>query len=141
MVNLFFLEVASRAGGGHTVELSKSIFGVSLYKESLLAELELPSEISACLIGENLNPNFSFGRLYCPIFSRNKKKIIGIKGLEILDKDIFTSEIPNIGDIVDNRFIPMPYSGAFFIKSSSFTDAKTKLEKINKEYLVEYQIL
>ncbi|MDQ8039548.1 MAG: hypothetical protein REH83_03990 [Rickettsiella sp.] len=130
-----FLEVANRFGGAGVVPLMKKVYGVDLVKETILADMLEPSEITQLIT--TLDYNFSSAWLYIPIPLKQVCQVTAVFGIAQLPKvSIVASDQVVVGQWLNQSVGPFPHAGRFFIKDETYNKVKALCKKIVDVYRV-----
>lgn len=129
-----FLEVANRFGGAGVVPLFKLAYGIDIVKETMLADMLSPTEITSPF--SVIEKDYSSAWLYLPIPKKEPCEVKSVSGLDNLPQSVIQIIPVKEGQLLNQSVAPFPSIGRFFLKADSSCKIKDDCEKIIKQYQV-----
>ncbi|MEE4493221.1 ATP-grasp domain-containing protein [Streptomyces sp. BE230] len=134
---LVFLEIANRFGGAYISNSIHAVYGVDLIRESVLACMDLPSEVgttTGILDHEGVGAS---GWLYPALPESEPCVVKRIHGLDTCPDSVVLSEIPNIGQILNGDITAFPSAGKFVLSGASTAEVERDIRRLAAAYAVE----
>jgi biotin carboxylase len=129
-----FLEIANRYGGAGVAPLMKQMYGVDLIKESILADMQEPSEIESPINVSDCN--FSSAWMYFPVPKAGPCKVTEVTGLDQLPNSIVKADTVQPGQGLNQAAGAFLYAGRFFVKAETSVQVQKDCAEIAKNYRV-----
>lgn len=133
---IVFLEIGNRFGGAGVSPMMEKVYGVDLIDEAVRADVGAPSKITVPFTILNHEKGMMAAWLYTPIAVKEKCRVRGISGLDVMPASLFYSELPTIGQWYNEYLMAFPASGRFFVKAPSSSEVKRDCNSIIEKYRV-----
>ncbi|MFF8838151.1 acetyl-CoA carboxylase biotin carboxylase subunit family protein [Streptomyces sp. NPDC015130] len=131
---LVFLEIGNRFGGAGISWHQRTVFGVDLAREAVLACLGRPSEVETSKIMiDHPNPRSS-GWLYMPLAAEEPRLVTAVTGLDGLPDSVLGTRIPALGDVLESSGSVWPNAGGFLVGGRSSAEVEKDMAKIVETY-------
>ncbi|WP_328451097.1 hypothetical protein OG780_23165 [Streptomyces sp. NBC_00386] len=134
---LVFLEVGNRFGGAYISDSLRAVYGVDLVRESVLACMGLPSEVgtvTGILDHEGVGAS---GWLYCALPESEPRVVRRIRGLDTCPDSVVLSDIPDIGQTVNDDITVFPTAGKFAFSGASTAEVERDIRRLAAAYTLE----
>ena len=133
---LVFLEIGNRFGGAGICWHQRTVFGVDLAREAVLACLGRPSEVrSGTTMLDHRDPRAS-GWLYTPLDAKEPRVVSRITGLDELPGSVLGSRVPSVGDVLDAGGDIWPSTGGFLVGGRSPAEVEKDMAQIVSTYVL-----
>ncbi|WP_168711400.1 hypothetical protein [Streptomyces sp. RKND-216] len=131
---LVFLEIGNRFGGAGISWHQRTVFGVDLAKEAVLACTGRPSEVlTPKTMLDTPDPGAS-GWLYMPLGAQGSVHVLGVTGLEELPEAVLSAEVPAVGDVLNGRGNVWRTGGRFLVGGPSTASVEQSMARIVDTY-------
>ncbi|MCF0091249.1 acetyl-CoA carboxylase biotin carboxylase subunit family protein [Micromonospora sp. MH99] len=134
---LIFLEVANRFGGAYIGEAIHAVYGVDLVRESVLACMGLPSEVGTVTDILGYAEVGASGWLYPALPEIRPCVVKRIRGLDTCPDSVVLSEIPNIGQTLNDDITAFPSAGRFVLAGASTAEVERDIRHLAATYALE----
>jgi hypothetical protein len=134
---LVFLEVGNRFGGAYISDSLRAVYGVDLVRESVLACMGLPSEagtVTGILDHEGVGAS---GWLYCALPGSEPCVVKRIRGLDACPDSVVLSDIPGIGQTINDDITVFPSAGKFAFSGASSAEVEGDIRRLAAAYALE----
>lgn len=131
---LVFLEIGNRFGGAGISWHQRTVFGVDLAREAVLACMGRPSEVSTPRTMLDHRDPASSGWLYLPLNVPEPRVVSRITGLEDLPDSVLGSRVPAVGDVLRGTGDVWPNTGGFLVGGPSPTEVEKDMARIVDTY-------
>ncbi|RII07916.1 Alanine-anticapsin ligase BacD [Streptomyces sp. YIM 130001] len=138
--DLVFLELANRFGGAYVANHLKAVCGIDLARESVLACTGQPSEIRMPANALDLAGPGASGWLYPALPEKERCVVKRIQGLDTCPGSVVLSEIPDIGQELNDDITPFASSGKFVLAAGSSAAVEQDMRRLIKSYAVEVEM-
>jgi hypothetical protein len=141
--DLVFLEVGNRFGGAYTSNHIKAVYGVDLVEESIAACMNLPSTVEETVTNIDFAADGygASGALYSALREKSRCRVKSIHGLDTCPDSVILSEIPNVGQVVNEHQGVFVGSGMFILAGESPDTIEQDMRKIIESYSVDVEVL
>jgi hypothetical protein len=137
---LVFLEVGSRFGGAGVVPQIRTAYGVDLIAEAFKACVGVPSAIERPSTHLDHGVGAS-GWLYMPIKEKVRCRVRGIYGIETCPESVVHSELPSIGQVLNEHDGVFLSSGKFIHVGKSTEAVYEDMRSLAASYGVNTVVL
>jgi hypothetical protein len=134
---LVFLEVGNRFGGAYISDSLRAVYGVDLVRESVLACMRLPSEVgtvTGILDHEGVGAS---GWLYSALPGSEPCVVKQIRGLDTCPDSVVLSDIPDIGQTINDDITVFPSAGKFAFAGASSAEVERDIRRLAAAYTLE----
>lgn len=130
---LVFLEIGNRFGGAGISWHQRTVYGVDLAREAVLACLGRPSELAGSTTMLDHREVGASGWLYMPAVA-GPVRVVGITGLDTLPDSVVGIDTPAVGDVLDAGGDVWPTAGRFLLSGESAVSVERDMERIVNTY-------
>ncbi|GAA0499236.1 MULTISPECIES: ATP-grasp domain-containing protein [Streptomyces] len=134
---LIFLEIGNRFGGAYISDSIRAVYGVDLVRESVLACMGLPSEVGAVTSILDHEGVGASGWLYTALPESEPCVVKRIRGLDVCPDSVVLSEIPDIGQTLNDDIAVFPNTGKFALAGASSAEVERDIRRLAAAYAVE----
>lgn len=131
---LVFLEIGNRFGGAGISWHQRTVFGVDLAKEAVLACLDRPSELARPTTMLDQETPGASGWLYMPLADTGPSRVIGVTGIDELPDTIVSADIPAVGDVLNTGRDVWRTAGRFLVGGDSEAAVERSMTQIVDTY-------
>lgn len=131
---LVFLEIGNRFGGAGISWHQRTVFGVDLAKEAMLACMGRPSELSAPRTMLDQRDPGASGWLYMPLAAQGPRQVLGVTGLDELPDSVVDADIPAAGDVLNGKGDVWRTAGRFLVGGDSAASVERSMGRIVDTY-------
>ncbi|MBU7597459.1 hypothetical protein JGS22_007420 [Streptomyces sp. P38-E01] len=133
---LVFLEIGNRFGGAGISWHQRTVFGVDLAKEAVLACMGLPSEVATPRTMLDTPGHGASGWLYMPLDPDGPVRVLDVTGVDELPSTVLSADIPEVGDVLNGRGNVWRTGGRFLVGGSSEASVEESMGRIVDTYTV-----
>lgn len=134
---LVFLEVGNRFGGAYISNSLRAVYGVDLVRESVLACMGLPSEVGTVTSILDHDGIGASGWLNIALSGSEPCVVKRIRGLDACPDTVVLSDIPNIGQTINDDLAVFPSAGRFALSGASSAEIERDIRRLAAAYTVE----
>lgn len=134
---LVFLEVGNRFGGAYISDSLRAVYGVDLVRESVLACMGLPSEVGTATSILDHEDVGASGWLYSALPGSEPCVVKRIRGLDTCPDSVVLSDIPDIGQTINDDLVVFPNAGKFALSGASTEEVERDIRQLAASYSVE----
>ncbi len=131
---LVFLEIGNRFGGAGISWHQRTVFGVDLARESVLACLGRPSEVRTPRTMMDHQDPLSSGWLYMPLTAKEPVVVREVTGLDELPDSVLAASLPCVGDVLRTGGSVWPNTGGFLVGGRSSGEVEKDMARIANTY-------
>ncbi|MBF6195335.1 hypothetical protein [Nocardia implantans] len=135
-----FLEVACRFGGAGISAQLKSVYGVDIVDESIRACLGEPSQLTGPPTMLDKAGVGASGFIWLALAEQRPCVVKRIRGLDTCPDSVLSSEIPNIGQMLNGSLGVWPSSGKFMLAGPSTSAVEADMITIADSYRLDLAI-
>ncbi|MBF6228507.1 hypothetical protein IU470_25795 [Nocardia abscessus] len=135
-----FLEAACRFGGAGISAQLKSVYGVDIADESIRACLGEPSRLTGRQTMLDRAGVGASGFIWLALEEQRPCVVKQIHGLDVLPDSVLSSDIPNIGQLLNGSVGVWPSSGKFMLAGPSTSAVEADMTAIADSYRVDLAI-
>ena len=132
---LVFVELACRMGGGEIDWLHRTLLGVDLVREAILAGANAPSALSHRTDGVWTPTAGHAAWLMTPFPESGPGTVTGVDGLQDLPAAVVATKLPREGDLM-SRDAVRPNSGSFLFQATTHTELRRAVDQVLRCYRV-----
>ncbi|MFE7525304.1 acetyl-CoA carboxylase biotin carboxylase subunit family protein [Kitasatospora sp. NPDC057542] len=132
---LVFLEIGNRFGGAGISWHQRTVFGVDLAREAVLACLGRPSELPSAptTMLDHREPGAS-GWLYMPLPGRKLGRVVEVTAPEDLPGAVLAADLPAVGEVLRASGNVWPNGGRFLVVGESMRAVELSMAQIVHTY-------
>ncbi|WP_405427879.1 acetyl-CoA carboxylase biotin carboxylase subunit family protein [Streptomyces erythrochromogenes] len=132
---LVFLEIGNRFGGAGISWHQRTVYGVDLAREAVLACLGQPSELAAATTMLDHRQVGASGWLYMPAAATTGAvRVVEVTALDALPDSVVDVDIPSAGDTLDAEGEIWPTAGRFLVSGESTVAVERDVTRIVNTY-------
>ncbi|MDG9716057.1 hypothetical protein [Streptomyces sp. DH24] len=131
---LVFLEIGNRFGGAGISWHQRTVFGVDLAREAVLACLGRPSEVVTPRTMLDTPEPAASGWLYMPLGARGPVQVLDVTAPDELPDEVLSADIPAVGDVLNGRGNVWRTSGRFLVGGPSEAAVEQSMGRIVDTY-------
>jgi hypothetical protein len=141
---LVFLEVANRFGGAFISQHVKAVLGVDLVEESIAACLLLPSAVESGAADGADGPSelpVASGWVYPALREKSQCRVKRIHGLDKCPDSVVLSDIPSIGQVLNEHPDVFVAAGKFVLTGPSTAAVERDIQTVIETYSLDLDVL
>ncbi|MEU0130491.1 hypothetical protein [Streptomyces sp. NPDC006289] len=131
---LVFLEIGNRFGGAGISWHQRTVLGVDLVKEAVLACTGRPSELSSPRTMLDQRAPGASGWLYMPLAEQGPRQVLDVTGLDELPDSVVGAGIPETGAVLNGKGDVWRTAGRFLVSGDSSAAVEHSMGRIVDTY-------
>ena len=137
--DLVFLEIGNRFGGAGIPDQQRTLYGVDLAREAVLACTGQPSQLPTAATTLDHPEVGAAGWIYMPLTEKGRCRVVQVSGLYDLPDSVVRADTPVVGEVLGERPDTWPAAGRFLLSGESTATVERDLAKVAAGYSITAQ--